>query len=48
MNKKSSLASSLEKIAARANRAAFKKINAKRKKMGLAPLAYNPSRNYWI
>lgn len=48
MNKKSSLASSLDKIAARANRAAFKKINAKRKKIGLPPLVYNPARNYWI
>ena len=48
MNKKSSLALSLEKVAARANRAAFNKINAKRKKMGLTPLVYNPARNYWI
>lgn len=48
MNKKSSLSSVLNKIAARANRAAFKKINTKRKKMGLPLLAYNPSRNYWI
>lgn len=48
MNNKSALSKTLNKIAARANRAAFKKINDKRKKMGMPLLAYNPSRNYWL
>jgi len=45
---KTALTKALEKIAAKANREAFKKINLKRKKMGLPLLTFNPSRNYWI
>ena len=48
MNKKSALTKYLEKVAEKANRAAFKKINAKRKKSGLPLLTFNPSRTYWI
>jgi uncharacterized protein YkwD len=45
---KTSLHKCLNKIAERANKKAFKQINIKRKKIGLPPLKFNPSRNYWI
>lgn len=45
--KTSALQKALAKVAERANRKAFKQMNARRKKMGLPLATYNPARTYW-
>jgi hypothetical protein len=45
---KSSITKTFEKMHRQSNRIAWKKMNEKRKAMGLVLIPYNPNRKYWI